>query len=180
MSSASGPHDIDRFFRGLTEHAFHARLGVVDPSLVDYVAFLLVRFLRSDRIAAWPRDLRGRKLPLALEAVGLVGAAGSEAADDLPKESPPGREDFRDVGDTVLFWTGLYPEAIHGEAGIGRATATRSSTIDYRSVGKKAYLIASTLPAEGGNDDAELLERLSHEFDLCVEGLGEVRRAWGR
>jgi len=24
-----------------------------------------------------------------------------------------------------------------------------------------------------------LFERLAHEYDLCVEGLAEVRRAWG-
>lgn len=178
MSTASGPHDIDRFFRGLTEHAFHARLGVVDPSLVDYVAFLLVRFVRSDKIPAWPRDLRGRRLTLAVEAMGLVETGALEEDDGLRHESRPGREDFRDVGDTVLFWTGLYPEAIRSEQGDAAVTAVSPSVIDYRSVGKRAYLIASTLPPQSDTDDALLLERLSHEFDLCVEGLGEVRRAW--
>lgn len=178
MSTASGPHDIDRFFRGLTEHAFHARLGVVDPSLVDYVAFLLVRFVRSDKIPAWPRDLQRRRLTLAVEAMGVETGASNEH--EGPRhESRPGREDFRDVGDTVLFWTGLYPEAIGGDAAVAGVTAVSPSVIDYRSVGKRAYLIASTLPPQSDPDDAPLLERLSHEFDLCVEGLGEVRRAWG-
>lgn len=51
MFSARDPSDVDRFFRGLTEYAFHARLGVVDPPLVDYVAVLLVRFIRNERLA---------------------------------------------------------------------------------------------------------------------------------
>ena len=54
MFAAHDPSDIDRFFRGLTEYAFHARLGVVDPPLIDYVALLLVRHLRLDRVAAVP------------------------------------------------------------------------------------------------------------------------------
>ena len=33
---------------GSPEYAFHARLGVADPPLVDYIAELLVRFVRSD------------------------------------------------------------------------------------------------------------------------------------
>ena len=41
---------IRRFFTGLTEYAFHARLGVADPPLVDYIAELLVRFVRSDSL----------------------------------------------------------------------------------------------------------------------------------
>jgi hypothetical protein len=39
-----------RFFTGLTEYAFAARLGVADPPLVDYIAELLVRFIRSDEL----------------------------------------------------------------------------------------------------------------------------------
>ena len=53
MYSARDPSDVDRFFRGLTEYAFHTRLGVVDPLLVDYVAVLLVRFLRNERLAVF-------------------------------------------------------------------------------------------------------------------------------
>ena len=44
------PANPDRFFRGLAEHAFHGRLGVVDPPLVDYVSTLLVRFIRNDHL----------------------------------------------------------------------------------------------------------------------------------
>jgi hypothetical protein len=54
MYSARDPDDIGRFFRGLTEHAFHARLGIVDPPLVDYVSLLLVRFIRNDEIRSLP------------------------------------------------------------------------------------------------------------------------------
>ena len=49
----------------------------------------------------------------------------------------------------------------------------------YREAGKRAYWLASTLEPEEAAAERALLERLSHEYDLCVEGLAEVRRAWG-
>jgi hypothetical protein len=53
------------------------------------------------------------------------------------------------------------------------------SLIDYCDQGKKNYYIASTLPpaAEEPATDA-VLQRLSDNFELCVYGLGEVRRQW--
>ena len=52
---------LRRFFAGVTEYAFGARLGVVDPPLVDYLSTLLVRFVRSDEIYA-VRSPTGRRL----------------------------------------------------------------------------------------------------------------------
>src|SRR5689334_21436214 len=39
-----------RFFSGLAEYTFEARLGVADPPLVDYIALLLTRFVHCDTI----------------------------------------------------------------------------------------------------------------------------------
>jgi hypothetical protein len=77
-------------------------------------------------------------------------------------------DDYRHIGDYTLFWTGLYPEALR-----------RVQQIDYRLAGKRAYWIASTLEPEEAAAERLLLERLSHEYDVCVAGLAEVRRAWG-
>ncbi|MFM7292497.1 MAG: hypothetical protein ACKOHG_21310 [Planctomycetia bacterium] len=138
MFSARDPADLDRFFRGLAEHAFHGQLGVVDPPLVEYVSSLLVRFMRAEGL---------RPLP----------AADAVAVDD-----------YRQIGDYTLFWTGLYPEALR-----------RVQQLDYRLAGKRAYWIASTLEPDDAAAERLLLERLSHEYDVCVAGLAEVRRAWG-
>ena len=50
---------VRRFFTGLTEYAFEGRLGVADPPLIDYIAELLVRFVRSDDMYV-VRSVRGR------------------------------------------------------------------------------------------------------------------------
>src|SRR5437667_7367691 len=41
---------VGRFFSGITQYAFHCRLGVADPKLVSYVAELLVRFVARDEV----------------------------------------------------------------------------------------------------------------------------------
>jgi hypothetical protein len=162
MYSARDPDDIDRFFRGLTEHAFHARLGVVDPPLVDYVSLLLVRFIRNDRIRALPGEV-----PAEIDDVAQMLTVVQQAPATVA------REEYRHIGDYTLFWSGLYPEALRRF----RHPTRQDHLLDYRAAGKRAYWIASTMqPATA--EECRLLERLSHEYDLCVEGLAEVRRAW--
>ena len=157
MFSARDPSDLDRFFRGLAEHAFHGQLGVVDPPLVEYVATLLVRFIRADGLQPLPAAnvVAGEKVARML---GDAEQAAAGAAVD----------DYRRIGDSTLFWTGLYPEALR-----------RVQQLDYRLAGKRAYWIASTLEPKDAAAERLLLERLSHEYDVCVAGLAEVRRAWG-
>ncbi len=162
MFAARDPSDIDRFFRGLTEYAFHARLGIVDPLLVDYVALLLVRFLRHDALVA----------PPAGEASADVATLLIAARDHAPDEA---LAEYRHVGDYTLFWSGLYPEAVARLRKPGRA----DHLVDFRGAGKRAYWLASTLEPDDAAEERLLFERLSRDYDLCVEGLAEVRRAWG-
>jgi len=162
MFSAHDPSDVDRFFRGLTEYAFHARLGVVDPPLVDYVAVMLVRFMRNERLAVLP-------------------GAGEESADvshmllaaERHADPAEARAEYRHIGDVTLFWSGLYPEAL------ARHRRPGPDLTGYKAAGKRAYRLAATLEPDAAAAERDLLERLAHEYDLCVEGLAEVRRAWG-
>lgn len=165
MFSARDPSDIDRFFRGLTEYAFHARLGVVDPLLVDYVALLLVRHLRLDRVAAVP-GVGGEEPPEVTKM--LVVAQRHASADEA-------REEYRRIGDCTLFWSGVYPEAVRRFERPGRP----ENLIGYREAGRRAYWLAASLEPDDATRERQLFERLCQEYDLCVEGLAEVRRAWG-
>lgn len=161
MFAARDPSDIERFFRGLTEYAFLARLGVVDPPLVDYVALLLVRFLRHDILGSAPTG------DGTSDVATLLAAARDHAPDTA-------RAEYRHVGDYTLFWTGLYPEALRR-----RGRPSRGGRLDeFRAAGKQAYWIASTC-APPAAVERSVLERLSRDYDTCAEGLAEVRRAWG-
>lgn len=153
---------VARYFAGLTEQTFEARLGVVDPPLVDYLSDLLVRFIRSDSVFR-VRDPSGQRLmgvaDMFAEAEARVGDAR--------------REVHRHIGDFTLFWAGVYPETLE------RDPPTPQRREDYFDHGRRAYYLASTIETDRGAP-SELLERLSAMFDLCAYGLGEVRREWER
>jgi hypothetical protein len=165
-SANSQPGNLRRFFAGLTEYAFGTRLGVVDPALVEYLGDLLTRFVRNDAVFS-VRNLRGRRLDAVADMLAEAEARVGEAR----------RAVHRHIGDFTLFWTGLYPEALeHFQRG-----PRKDFFLDYCEHGKRAYYIASTIPTSDDKlDENALLERLSHEFELCVYGLGEVRREWER
>ena len=154
-----------RFFSGLAEYTFEARLGVADPPLVDYIAALLTRFVHSDAIYS-VRNPMGRRLEevaeMLLEAEARIGN--------------PRREVHRHIGDFTLFWTGVYPEALRRL----QSSSRLDYFVDYCEQGKRAYHIAATIPAEDRPEENDVLERLSHDFELCAYGLGEVRREWER
>jgi hypothetical protein len=156
---------IHRFFAGLAEQTFETRLGVVDPPLVDYIAELLVRFVHCDAIYK-VRNLAGKRLDqvgeMLLEAEARIGN--------------PRREVHRHIGDFTLFWTGVYPEALARLQDQNKV----DHLLEYRREGKRAYYIASTLPGEETSAGNEVLQRLSHEFEMCEYGLREVRREWER
>ncbi|MCA9260257.1 MAG: hypothetical protein KDA61_13695 [Planctomycetales bacterium] len=154
---------LRRFFAGATEHAFVSRLGVADPPLVDYLAEMLVRFVRHDAIYDL-RSPRGERLAQVVDM-----QAEAEA-----RQGPARRRVHRHIGDFTLFWTGVYPEV----ADRMRRSSGKDCLIDYRDAGKRNYLMASRLPADIRSAPDDLLERLSDQFELCVYGLGEVRKAW--
>lgn len=161
MFSARDPSDVDRFFRGLTEYAFHARLGIVDPPLIDYVSLLLVRFLRSESFAATPAE-SADVTPLLL-------------AVERHPDTAEALQEYRQIGDVTLFWSGLYPEAVARPRRPGPADPLSG----YKEAGRRAYWMASRLEPDDAAAERALFERLAHDYDLCVEGLGEIRRAWG-
>jgi hypothetical protein len=157
------PHNrLRAFFSGLTEQTFEGKLGVADPPLLDYLVELLVRFIRTDSVFA----TRGEFGDRIVEVADMVAEAEVRVGEAR-------RQVHRQIGDFTLFWAGVYPEALHHLRAAGR----KDRFVDYREQGKLAYRIASSIPTER-NDENEILERLSHDYDMCLYGLGEVRREW--
>ena len=162
---SNNPDTLRRFFSGLTEYAFMARLGVADMPLIEYVTALLIRFVRCDAVYRI-RDLSSRRL----EDIAMMLIEGEERIGEAR------REVHRHVGDFALFWTGLYPEAL----GQTKDSVVGSDFFQhYCQQGKRSYYIASTIPAEDDSEN-EILRRLSDDFEMCVYGLGEIRREWDR
>ena len=158
-------HPLRRLFAGLTEHAFLATLGVADPPLIDYLSGLLSRFVHTDSVFRL-RDESGRRLgELSL----MVAEAGK-----LPPDGRTCREYHRHIGDFALFWTGLFPESIARM----QSLPCRDHAVNFTTLGKRSYLIASSFEDATVRDEASVLRRLAREFELCAVGLREVRREW--
>ncbi|NOY43780.1 MAG: hypothetical protein GXP26_18330 [Planctomycetes bacterium] len=151
-----------RFFAGLTEYTFTTQLGVVDPPLVDYLSQMLAHFVRTDAIYG-VRTPTGKRLS---QVVDMLAEAQS-------RQGAARRRLHRHIGDFTLFWTGLYPEIAQCQR-----KNRKDSLLDYQQQGKRNYLIASRLPADKQSAPDAVLERLSDRFDLCVYGLGEIRKQW--
>ena len=155
---------VQRFFCGLAEQTFEVKLGIVDPPLIDYLSDLLVRGVRADQIhnIRTPRGESIRELgQLVEEADARVGMAR--------------RRIHCCIGDFAMFWAGLFPESLRNT----RSDAEVDQFSAYCLHGKRAYLIASSIPTdEEDAAAAEVLERLGLDFEMCAYGLREVRREW--
>jgi hypothetical protein len=161
----SGRDDLRRMFAALVENTFHVDLGVADPRVIDYLADMLVRFVRIDSIFR-VRNAEGRRLEELAEMM-------LEAEE---RQAKPKREIHRHIGDFALFWAGLYPEALKKR----RSPLTKDHLIDYCEQGKRSYYIASTFDDEPFEHEAPVLRRLSHDFELCSFGLNRIRQEWGQ
>ena len=133
--------------------------------MIDYVADLLVRFVRSDAVYRI-RNLTGQ--PIA-----QVAALMSEAEKRVGEAK---RDVHQHIGDFTLFWSGVYPETLRRM----QSSSETDHLLDYFQQGKKSYYIASRMTGKAATDDAELFERLSVQFEMCAYGLREVRREWER
>jgi hypothetical protein len=118
--------------------------------------------VRTDNLYS-VRSVRGNRLVQVADML----------AEAQHREGPARQQVHRHIGDFTLFWTGVYPEVIDGLRRGGK-----DALIDYQQQGKRAYWIASTIPVEREAAPADVLKRLSENFELCVYGLGEVRRQW--
>ncbi|MCC7339317.1 MAG: hypothetical protein IT422_29855 [Pirellulaceae bacterium] len=165
MTSDEAGSTLDRFFVGLTEFVFHSQLGVVDTEVVDYVSHLLVRFTRLDGLQKI-RRIDGRPVT---EVVALV----SEAEQRIGTAR---REVHRHIGDFTLFWSGVYPEALREMQSSDKC----DQFLNYCAQGKRAYKIASSIESDEPTATAELLQRMSDQFEMCAYGLREIRREWER
>ncbi|TWU60620.1 hypothetical protein Poly51_08980 [Rubripirellula tenax] len=152
---------IERFFVGLSECIFHSKLGVVDVQLVDYVADMMIRFIRTDDIHRIRRP-NGRPATEVLlmfrEAEQRIGLAR--------------REVHRHIGDFTLFWSGMYPESLRAT----KAASTSEQFFDYCQQGKRAYAIAAEIDGGETRPSSDVLMSLSDQFEMCAYGLREIRR----
>ncbi len=161
-------HPLRRLFRGLTERTFSDRLGWPQADVIGYVSDVLADFTHIEDLYRI-RNARGHRVEEVAELLlegDLLHRAGS-----LERE----RAVQKHIGDYTLFMTGLFPEYVQ-RLKTHRVLAPADAFLDYMQVGKRAYGVVAA-HAEGGQAEAApLFRKLAENFELCVYGLGYVRR----
>ncbi len=156
MAPAPDSNPLRTYFSGLTEFTFETRLGVADPSLVDYISEMLTRFTHFDGIYRIKND-SGRPVDQVADMLVIAEVA----------PLPARREIHQHIGDFTLFWSGMYPEALNRL----QAAPRKDAYLNYPELGKLAYKIASTIEPPQNPEENNVLMRLSHDYDLCIKGL---------
>lgn len=144
-------------------------LGVHDTAVNAYLTDVLADFTHI-RAVYKIRDLSGR--PLDEVADMLMEADVRLNATSFNRE----REVHKHIGDFVLFWTGIYPDALPRMQGASR----KDLLIDYVKQGKSSYAIAASHDYGAYREQAGVLQRLSDEFEMCMLGLNKVREEMDR
>lgn len=161
-------HPLRRLFRRLTEQTFVRVLGWDDPAVVGYVSDLLAGFTHIDRLYRI-RTAQGRRVEdvaeMLLEGDLLHRAASVEREWEVHKH----------IGDFTLFMTGLFPEHVR-RLRSPRPVANPDWLLDYVQTGKRSYRVAAEFTHGSYAGTAPLFRKLSEQFELCVFGLGYVRR----
>lgn len=154
---------LDRFLSGINESVFQTSLGIANIELINYLNDLLIRFVRID----------------IMRSSGICEGAPSVQIFQLLNKAeksrgPEQRSLYQAIGDYTLFWSGMYPESLRRS----RGKDCPDSLLDYTSQGKRSYAMASRIDRTAQQPTKQVLQCLSKQYDLCVFGLGEVRREW--
>lgn len=156
-------HPLRKLFDGAVEHVFMVDLGICDPRLSAYVGDILAEFVHMDHIFRMHTvDGQTIREVSRLEAEAYLGPHVNATTRT--------RVINRYIGDFTLFWAGVYPESLRGRG------ANRLG--EYLLQGKRSYGIAGELSDGETHPPAEILRRLSDEFEACVHGLRRVRESW--
>ncbi len=158
---------LEQLFRTLLERAFIFSLRWDEPQVVRYLTQLLTDFVHIRNLYRLT-DVNGR--PLEEVADMLYYADVRLGAQSFYQE----REVHKHIGDFTLFWTGVYPEALPRL----RASLRKDHLIDYVKQGKQSYYIVSLFDIGEWREEAPLFRKLSENFEVCMQGLHQVRRQW--
>jgi hypothetical protein len=156
----SVPTELQRFFDRAVRASFHD-LALRDDAAAAYLADLLARFARTDRLH--PRGMAMPRLETVVDMMLDVQAAWQV---DSPQFDPAYEVTVRrHIGDYTLFMTGVFRERVERVA----------STSFYVQQGKRAYQFVSEHARAGGHA-APPYRRLAERFEHYAGALDYARR----
>ncbi len=148
-------HPLRVYFEKTLRSALSGRSGHSDERLIEgYLVDLLIRFLHQDH-GEGLCDASGN--PVRTVAEMLLHGDIRYRANSFREE----RDAHRQIGDYLLFWLGMFPE--HPPR-LGRPR-TPDAALDPVEQAQRSYRLASTYDLSPYEHEAQILRRLSEEFD---------------
>jgi hypothetical protein len=166
----SEPTTLRALFHQLVRDCYSTGVGIRDEELTGYIADILTDFTTSDKVYAI-RDRAGRPLHSLAEMITASDPVYGHAW-SFTRE----REVRKHIGDFALFFTGLFPEAVHPTRSRRAAPAAiPDSLLHMMQYGKESYYVVSQFNVFEFAPEAPLFEKLAEKFEGCVYGLHLVR-----
>ena len=161
-------HPLRTLLGALTERSFTESLGWPDFKVTAYLSNLLVEFSHIDRLRRM-NNQHGQPV----ETVAELLYESERATEGHARERE--RAIHRHIGDMTLFIAGLFPEYMNHLKAEGMIYH-KDHFVNYIKAGKRSYRIVASLQQGAFNEHPALFHKLSTNFELCVAGLGLVRR----
>ncbi len=169
MARISPTHPLYKMMADLVQIEIGQHIGSkVAPETEDYLTFLLIDFMRTDRLYAI-KNLDGKPITSIIEM--LAEGDIRLNATSFDRE----REVHKHIGDFILFWSGLYPKHL---TRLNFANHTDLSC-DYTRQGRESYHLVSTFKHNPYTEEAPLFNNLSEGFEDFAFILGQVSRKSG-
>ena len=160
-------HPLRQLFQELVGRRFRRDVQLDDAAVAEYVGSMLTDFTHVDHLYTI-RNARGERLETVVEM--LVESNPLLDAPSFEHE----RRVRKHIGDFILFYTGLFPEAV---ASLPRIRPlSPDAMVDYVQAGKESYGVVAAFNIFEYRDEAPLFRRLSERFEHCVFGLNLVKR----
>ncbi|MFQ5913649.1 MAG: hypothetical protein ACE5JS_10740 [Nitrospinota bacterium] len=150
----SREHPLRRYLFRVTASSFET-VGLADRELIRYVTDVLVDFAHVDNIYRFQDEPGKRRIGRLADMIGQLEEAGRRGVWPEP-------EIRKHIGDSCLFFTGIYPEHLERDA----------RWVDFRPfvrLGVDSYRWVSDFEAVGPS--AALFRKLSSAFEDCVGAL---------
>ena len=166
-------HSLRFLFHQLVDDCCVRSLGMDDTEMASYLADLLTDFSESDKIYAL-RDTCGRPVK---DLDGMLTAADPVHGTAMSFDAE--RMARKHIGDYALFFTGMYPEAMHATS-MAELSSQPHTFLRLVQTGKESYDIVSAFDLFEYAREAPLFKRLATEFESCIFGLNLVRQELDR
>ncbi len=156
------PEEARLFFQSLITQGLENAASESDENIQTYLTEVLLSYLYAKPTP--PIDL-----PAFSERSLLVVRQGLSLPEPVLKQA---RETHKQIGDSLLFWLGIFPERLKRSRRQGEPLLLLRPV----TIGKTSYKIVSLIEEQVAPENAPLFRKLSQKFEQYVLALRTVKK----